>query len=168
MVEVALYALLTLLSAAAVGFLAYWVRGRVLEQRLAILDAIAELGQRVAQLEHSIHAADVAPLERKLDGLADKLKNLDRRLAVLGTSRVTAPSEGASAAGLEPRQAVEDSLERRGFQSVKIVSESSSESGPAEFRVEAIRNGVAVKGSVFVHQGVVAETRLTPVYELFP
>lgn len=167
MLEVLVYALLLAVSVSAIAFLAIWVRGRILEQRLALLDALAELGQRVAQLEHAIHASEVAPLERKMEGLADSVKAVERRIAVLGTVGTRGPQAQAAQAQT-PEEAVLEVLERRGFHPVRISGAHVLESGPLEIKVEAWRQGVPVKGSVLFHNGAVSETRLTPLYELFP
>lgn len=168
MIEVAIYTLLAALGLSAAGFLVYWLRGRVLEHRLAILDAVADLSQRIAQLENALHASDRAPLERKIDGLADRLKDVDARLASASARELRPPP--AMHAG-EPRPARElaaDALEKRGFHAIRILGENAIAGGPVDVRVEATREGLAMKGSVFVSGGTVAELRLTPVFELFP
>lgn len=169
MLEVAVYGLLLVLIAAALGFLVVWLRGRVLEHRLAILEAVADVSHRLAQIEQTLHGSDTAPVERKLDLLAERVKEVDARLAsvVAGPpARSVAGPGHAEARSI--RELAVDGLERRGFNSIRVLSEDAMPGGPVVVRVEAAREGASVKGSVFVTNGSVVELRLTPAFELFP
>jgi hypothetical protein len=48
------------------------------------------------------------------------------------------------------------------------LGEEALPGGPVVLRVEAARDGAAMKGSVFVTSGAGVELRLTPAFELFP
>jgi hypothetical protein len=166
--ELVLTVALAVVAAVAALLGLFLVRGRSLERRLQLLEGMADLGQRLRLVEESIHANATAPLERKLDAIAERLNGLGGRVAALAGAR---ESEDPAARDSEP--AGDESRVRRhlalsGYTEIRVLSTLEHEGGAREFRIEAARGGVESKGSVVVAGGGVAEVRLTPVYELFP
>ncbi|MFN0205412.1 MAG: hypothetical protein ACKVS6_03760 [Planctomycetota bacterium] len=167
MMEALLYGLLLLATIVAALLLIYLFRSRTIEHRLKMLEAIADLSERVSHLENAVHANASAPVERKLDLLNDKLKDVAGQISMAASSR--APILLASPKGdISDAELVTNSLMANGFSKIHIVHEQPRADGPTEFRVEASKGNSLHKGSVFVSLGVVGETRLTPIYELFP
>lgn len=150
----------------AVALIVYLLRGRALERRLTMLDAIADLSQRVAQLEDSIHANATAPLERKLDLLTQRLKETEAAAAAAAVSSARGVREAPE--DETPEEYICKTLGTQGYRQIRIISESELLNGQRELRVEASREGLIVKGSVFLTNGRLGETKLTPIYELFP
>jgi hypothetical protein len=168
MLELLVSGLVALAALAAAAFVLFLVRGRTLEHRLAVLDAVADVSQRLAQLEDSVHANATAPLEKKLDRLTERFGAVEGRVAALAL----APGEGGAPSPrpdpASDREVVQRTLGGLGYGPIRIVSERSISEGGREFRVETSREEGLLKGSVFVANGAVVETRLSPVFELFP
>lgn len=162
-----LSSLLVVIAVVALALIAYLFRGRAIEHRLALLDAIADLSQRLHLVEDAVHTNGTAPLERKLDLLTQRLNSIDARLAAAGAA--SAPLESRLRG--EPasdREIVERELAAQGYGAVRVVSSEPVHDGVRELKVETSRSDVCLKGSVLVAGGAVVETRLAPIYELFP
>lgn len=168
MTEAIVYGLLLIATCLAVALLYYLFRARSIEHRLAMLEAVAELSQRIAQLENAVHANATAPVERKLDAMQQKLREIDGRLATTSSNAVRPTGRPAEPVPTDPAEAVRAALSARGFTRITIVTKSELEGGTLEFKVEAVRNGSLQKGSVFVADGSVGEARLSPIFEMFP
>lgn len=166
MIEIVTTGLIIIGLCLAVALVIYLLRGRALERRLAILDAIADLSQRVAQMENAIHANATAPIERKLDLVSQKLKEIEGGISAQVPPSVSAPPPRDLAE--TEQEFIVRTLTGQGYSRIKITGENELPSGPREVRVEATRGDLMLKGSVFISNGRIGETKLTPIYELFP
>ncbi len=168
--EIVLYGLLIVVTALSALLVVFLFRGRAVERRLAMLDAVAELTQRVLQVEASLHDNTTAPLERKVDLLTRRLQSAEGRLAAWASGAEpperTGIREGA-AVGSEANRLLA-AMQTLGYAATCIVSSESVGGDVREYRVETQKEGLAMKGSVFVANDAIAELRLSPIYELFP
>jgi hypothetical protein len=165
--ELLIYGVLLLATLLALALLIYLFRARSIEHRLKMLEAIADLSSRVSQMENAVHANATAPVERKLDSLQSKLKDIDGRLAAAAASDTRRVAPVASG-DMTDADLVLKTLHDEGYSRIHIVNDHVIAGGPREFRVEVMKNGMQYKGSVFVQNGVLGETRLAASQELFP
>ncbi|MBI3817780.1 MAG: hypothetical protein HY286_03735 [Planctomycetes bacterium] len=157
---------LAIASCLAIGLALYLLRGKSLEHRLSMLESITELSQRVAQLESAVHANATAPVERQLELLLNRVRELEGTIASDARESVVGVSTRESDETDE--EFVIRVLANQGYAKIRMIGESNLAGGSTVVRVEASRGDLQLKGSVFIVNGKIGETRLTPIYELFP
>ncbi|MBL8694662.1 MAG: hypothetical protein JNJ88_11250 [Planctomycetes bacterium] len=166
--EVVLSVVVIVAVLAAAVSVVVWLHGRSMEHRLAVMDAVAELSQRVTQLEDRVHRNDLLPLERRLDALGERLAAMDARMAASQAPPAIAAVAGPALHSLAPAERAMEHLTREGFARTRVVGEESFADDVREIRVETSKDNILMKGSVIVARGSIADVRLTPIFELFP
>lgn len=164
--ETTLAVLLVLtLAVAVVGFTVLLRRVRRLEERLQEWAPLAglpeELASRLAPLEH----LDPAVLQEELRRISGGIERIEALVAV--------PAAGGGRPEPERpervRAAVARHLRDEGYRSVIVLAaDPELEADPLEVQVEAVRQGLQVKGKVCLAGDCVTETHLDPSYSMFP
>lgn len=163
--ELALLVLACLLGGGAL--VALWRQHRRLleiEERIQEAAPLSFLPDRVQAVARAIEGADLHGLHERVEGIAAGLARVE--------DLVVAPASGQGASGSRAQQVrarVLRQMRDEGYGSIRILSaEQDLESDPSEVRVQALRRGVLVSGSVQVAGDEVVEIRLDPLYTAFP
>lgn len=154
--------LLTLLVAGGLWLLTG--RLRAIDERLRDLGALALLPEKLKALSERMEDLDTDALAMEVDRLRDDVERIESLATAPGTGHAREVSRAERI-----RAAITRYLRDEGYRSVHVLAEEEQlESNPDEVVVEAVRQGLQVKGKVQLVGGEVAETRLDPSYSMFP
>lgn len=136
------------------------------DQLRPLEDAVRRMGDALARLPTPAEAKDLLPLQERLELLARQIHELRLHVDEL-RSRAAG---GAAVAPVAPGARLLRSLEERGFEQVRILSELVGDDGAELHRVpvEARRGGMSFKGHVTIEDGRLVEVALKPLTEIFP
>lgn len=172
----------TLLFVAALGLVAgvlasvWQLRARVQRQLrlLAELSSLNILQDRMQALAEMVQQVDAPRLRRELERIHDELAELREELRRLADQAarpmVTVPFVAAEPSRAERvRALVRHHLREEGYGSIRLLaSDPELEGDDVTIRVEAVRHGLRVLGTVTVQDGAVRDVSLDPNYSLFP
>jgi hypothetical protein len=128
-----------------------------------IEEGVRRLGEAIARLPAPLEAKDLVPVQERLELLSRVVDELRHHVDELR-------SREPGGADVGPGAKVLRTLEQRGFDSIRILSQVSEDEAGASARipVEAHRAGMSFKGFVTLEEGRVADVALKPVTEVFP
>lgn len=161
---------LLLVAIAAGGAALWWLRGRIqrIEEQLQGFAPLSLVPDRLHALGRTLEKLDPERVRLELEQLRAQLKRVESLVAV-PPSKVEPPDESAPPRATVMRALVTRDLMARDYHSVVILHEDHELEGQAlKLRVEAMRNGLRVVGTVHVIGDELREVRLEPSYTMFP
>jgi len=163
--ELALLVLVCLLTAAAL-FAGWRLHRRLgeIEERIQDSSALAFLPDRVQAVARAIESADLGGLHERVERLAEGVARVE--------DLVITPGENGGPAGTREQQVrarVIRHLRDEGYSSIRLQTDAA-ELGmdPAVVRIQALKRGALIHGTVTVTGDEIGEVHLDPLYTAFP